>query len=691
MKPGVLKFVQHLVSLVNKEMEVDKSATEKLLSGPADVLERKGVAILNLQVTEVKPGVGGSCNIVLEILSEKGRPMFIPQHKLTVGDIVALKEYDLYSSRLDDDELFWSGFVVQLSKTRVTLSVSEDSSPERQTDLPNIMGICKVVKLPNDITHERILKTLIRLQNDLTKGAKIVPELIKLVFGQRRLAEPKDMSSLVIKDESLNAYQQQAVRFTLGSPHLALIHGPPGVSHYLTHTGKTHTIIEIIRQLVEQKKKVLVCGPSNVAVDNILERYKNYDQKIVRIGHPARVGLKSVEYTLDVLCSNKNPKNLTTKIHKEMRVLSAKLRTAPKSEKRSLDASLKYLASLLKTKVTRKAQAKKIQDSNVIFSTLSGSGSAVMMYRKFDVVIIDEAAQATEPDCWVALTKARKAILAGDHLQLPPTVKSPPKSNRAANGQRYQGMSLMNDLSYTLFDRMLDMYGSKIKALLSVQYRMHEDIMSFSSRELYENKLTADKSVAKHLLHHLKNVNSSIHTTVPIIIIDTSDTPQSYEVKGGPLDKTSTANNYEVKVVISQIRKLLSNGVRPDQIAVITPYKAQVTKLKTEIGTKWTDIEIGTVDGFQGQEKEVIILSLVRSNRNGEVGFLADQRRLNVAMTRARRQLIVVCNTDTLNGSKFQEKKKGVYAIDRSFIEKWMVWLLKKTVVRASKNCIISR
>lgn len=176
---------------------------------------------------------------------------------------------------------------------------------------------------------------------------------------------------------------------------------------------------------------------------------------------------------------------------------------------------------------------------------------------------------------------------------------------------------------------MLDIYGSKIKALLSVQYRMHKDIMCFSSRELYENKLTADKSVAKHLLHHLKNVNSSIHTTVPVIIIDTSDTPQSYEVKGGSLDKTSTANHYEVKVVISQIRKLLSNGVRPDQIAVITPYKAQVTKLKAEIGTKWMDIEIGTVDGFQGQEKEVIILSLVRSNRNGEVGFLADQRRLN--------------------------------------------------------------
>lgn len=187
----------------------------------------------------------------------------------------------------------------------------------------------------------------------------------------------------------------------------------------------------------------------------------------------------------------------------------------------------------------------------------------------------------------------------------------------------------MNDLSYTLFDRMLDMYGSKIKSLLSIQYRMHEDIMRFSSRELYSNELIAHKSVATHLLHHLKNVKSSIHTTVPVIIIDTSDTPHSYEVKGGALDKQSTANHYEVKVVISQIKKLLSNGVRQDQIAIITPYKAQVSKLKTEIGTKWMDTEIGTVDGFQGQEKEVIILSLVRSNKKGEIGFLADQRRLN--------------------------------------------------------------
>lgn len=227
---------------------------------------------------------------------------------------------------------------------------------------------------------------------------------------------------------------------------------------------------------------------------------------------------------------------------------------------------------------------------------------------------------------------------AGDHLQLPPTIKSLPRNNKTADGGNYKGMSLMNDLSYTLFDRMLDMYGSKIKIFLSVQYRMHKDIMCFSSKELYGNKLIADKSVATHLLHQLKNVKTSINTTVPIIMIDTSDTHLSYEVKGGGMDKQSTANHYEVKVVISQIKKILRDGVKPNQIAIITPYKAQVSKLRTEIGTKWLDIEIGTVDGFQGCEKEVILLSLVRSNKNGEVGFLAEKRRLNGICTINKRR-----------------------------------------------------
>lgn len=190
-------------------------------------------------------------------------------------------------------------------------------------------------------------------------------------------------------------------------------------------------------------------------------------------------------------------------------------------------------------------------------------------------------------------------------------------------------MSLMNDLSYTLFDRMLSMHGDCIKKLLSIQYRMHENIMRFSSEMLYKNKLIADSSVANHILRDLPRVGNTPETRVPIIMIDTSDTKMHHESKGGKMDRQSTANNYEVKVITSYIRKLLCDGVKKDQIAVITPYKAQVTKLHLAMGEKWVDIEVGTVDGFQGREKEAILLSLVRSNKRGEVGFLAEKRRLN--------------------------------------------------------------
>lgn len=201
--------------------------------------------------------------------------------------------------------------------------------------------------------------------------------------------------------------------------------------------------------------------------------------------------------------------------------------------------------------------------------------------------------------------------------------------NKPVTQGKFNGMSLMNDLRYTLFDRMLAMHGTSIKRLLSIQYRMNEKIMSYSSLQLYGNKLVADISVAQHVLHGLPKVKDTPETRVPVIMYDTSDTRKFHEVKGGEMNKQSTVNNYEVKIIIIYIRKLLKDGLKQHQIAVITPYKAQVAKLMSEMGEKWLDIEVGTVDGFQGKEKEVVLLSLVRSNVIGEVGFLAERRRLN--------------------------------------------------------------
>lgn len=222
----------------------------------------------------------------------------------------------------------------------------------------------------------------------------------------------------------------------------------------------------------------------------------------------------------------------------------------------------------------------------------------------------------------------RLFLQAGDHLQLPPTIKTPIKMNQPKKAKKV-GLSTETDLSTTLFDRLLGMYGDKVKRMLMVQYRMHQKIMEFSSKELYDNKLVADKSVASHLLVDLPSVEESENTDVPLVMIDTSDTGLGHEITDDAQEEQSKANELEVELALVHIRALIDDGLEEDQIGVITPYAAQVSKLKRDIREHWPGIEIGTVDGFQGREKEAILLSLVRSNDTGEVGFLAEKRRLN--------------------------------------------------------------
>lgn len=263
------------------------------------------------------------------------------------------------------------------------------------------------------------------------------------------------------------------------------------------------------------------------------------------------------------------------------------------------------------------------------------------------------------------------------------------------------GLSTETDLSTTLFDRLLSMYGDRVKRMLMVQYRMHQKIMEFSSKELYDNKLVADKSVAEHVLADLPNVTSSENTDVPLVMMDTSDTGLGHEVTDDAQEEQSKANELEVELAVHHIRALLEDGLEQDQIGVITPYALQVSRLKRDIREHWPHIEIGTVDGFQGREKEAILLSLVRSNDTGEVGFLAEKRRLNgkniniffslcfnsffilVAMTRAKRHLCVICDSETLLGTK--GGSKTISRFDGGFLKRWMEYLNDESDLRFSE------
>ncbi|RCH90379.1 hypothetical protein CU097_005726 [Rhizopus azygosporus] len=633
------KFIAHQRELIETERKVDVEETIKLLSSYAPIqLQRRGIALVGLKITGMRTGLGGKSLIDLELANPNILPPILPAHKITTGDIVGLDVYkkDKPSKNVDK----WSGVVARVTESRITVALSQEIEDELPAELQER---CQIVKLANSITYERMLKGLEALQQRCDEGGS---GLINVLLGQSDISTPQKMSNIQFFDETLNDSQKEAVRFALSSNEIALVHGPPG-------TGKTYTLVEIIRQLVvNQGQRVLVCGPSNISVDNLVERLAQHRLQVVRVGHPARVLPTVIDHTLDVITRTCDSGRIVADIRKEMDDTLAKIgKSKNRAERRAMYSLMKDLRKDYRVR-ERKVIDEVLTNAQVTISTLNGAASRNMMNREFDVVVIDEATQALEAECWIALLKAKKAILAGDHLQLPPTVKSPIKIQTSLKSK---GLSTDTDLTTTLFDRLLAMYGNRIKRMLTVQYRMHKKIMEFSSKELYENKLIADESVAEHVLADLPEVEHTENTESPIVMIDTSDTGLSHEVTDDAQEEQSKANELEVQLAVQHVKALLEKGLQEDQIGIITPYAFQVSKLRREIREHWPGIEIGTVDGFQGREKEAVILSLVRSNEMGEIGFLAEKRRLNGMYT-----AINLSTTDTslVYASGYDESKE---------------------------------
>jgi DNA polymerase alpha-associated DNA helicase A len=478
--------------------------------------------------------------------------------------------------------------------------------------------------------------------------------LMQVLFGLSSPAptDPSAFKDMEFLDPSLNESQKHAIRFSFAAPEIALIHGPPG-------TGKTHTLIELILQMLKQNLRILVCGPSNISVDNIVERLAPHKVPILRLGHPARLLPSVLNHSLEVLTRTSEAAAIVQDVRKEMDDKQASIKkTRNGRERRAIYGDLKGLRKEYRER-EGKCVDNLIRGSKVVLATLHGAGGFQLRNQQFDVVIIDEASQALEAQCWIPLLSARKAVLAGDHLQLPPTIKSlnaKTKSEtktaaasldvelqklRLTDGEKKAARSI--ELGLTMFDRLLVLHGPSIKALLTTQYRMHDKIMRFPSDELYESKLVAADSVKARLLKDL-----------PYEVQDTEDTRESlvfYDTQGGDFpEKTeehpgakrsailgdSKSNEMEVAVVQMHVGKLTDAGVRAEDMAVITPYNAQLAVLSSVLKGRYPGIELGSVDGFQGREKEAVIVSLVRSNPDKEVGFLGEKRRLNGEHSRPR-------------------------------------------------------
>ena len=610
------KHFPRLLTLLELEGEAEaRQMIERTQRLSAVEAERTGNSLVGLVIRDEASALGGR---VLITLGKRDQSQTLPWNRFGVGTPVLLSEEPSVRSA------GWRGVVS--SRDERTLQVACNQSPEPKRDRPTFR-----VDLSSDETSRKRQRDALKRAQGADRGR--LAELRDVLLGIRppEFEEPKPFEWL---NEGLNDSQREAVRCGLAGTDMAIIHGPPG-------TGKTTTVVELIRQAVRRGEKVLACAPSNLAVDNIFERLIGFRERAVRLGHPARVLPELQEHTLDLLVDAHPDVRVARDLVREARALRsqagkytrAKPLPGARQEMRQEAKELMADARRLENQVV----AYYLDSATVLCATLTGVDDDILRDRTFDLAVIDEAAQATEPACWIPLQRCKRVVLAGDHCQLSPTVLS--------------AEAIREGFGVSLMERLILSHGTQISRRLNVQYRMHETIGGFSSREFYEGTLHADNSVRGHLLWDLPQVAENELTALPLEFIDTAGAgyEEQLETEGG-----SRCNPQEAVLVDRKVRALLESGLSPREIAVIAPYSAQARLLREQIGM--AGLEIDTVDGFQGREKEAVVISLVRSNPRGEIGFLSDIRRINVALTRARRKLIVIGDSATLGGHAFYQR-----------------------------------
>lgn len=618
----IKKYIKNLIRLINYERDAEIDLmTYEISTMSGQKREELGRAINKVKGKRLGTELG------MQIV-QFGRPEFIDT-EISVGDMVLVSTDNPLRSDL-------TGTVTE--KGGRFIKVAFDKRVPK-------WAIKKKVRLDlyaNDVTFRRMEDNL----NHLSLKGK---NALEYILNERNPKKNRDVPYISYIDENLNKSQKKAIENALSCENFFLIHGPFG-------TGKTRTLVELISQETRQNHKVLATAESNAAVDNILERLmENKKLTLTRLGHPQRVSKHNITQTLAYKVENHKLNRKIKKLYKKIdnMIEKRKVHTKPSPQFRRGFSDYEILHNASRGKGGRGISVEKMKSmakwieinqeideahdeirrienriineivelSDVILATNSSSALEAIARVKFDVAIIDEASQATIPSVLIPIAKAHRFILAGDHKQLPPTIIS----DRAG------------ELSKTLFEELIRIYPFKSQ-LLNIQYRMNSLLMKFPNEEFYNNGLKSDSSVDDITINDIIDRDDREEA---LLFIDTSDVDMEGETH--LKDSKSIINNLEAEISTNIARDYINAGVCEDDIGIISPYADQV-----KIIQEMTPVEVKTVDGFQGREKEIIIISTVRSNDNGNIGFLQDLRRLNVAITRAKRKLIIVGNKNTL-------------------------------------------
>ena len=601
----------HLLELIKQERIEDRKQYEaKIGNRSLQDRKREGVSWYPVTINKSFLGTGEKWMFQLARTTDLDQ-----RHFFQSGSSISVFLQD------DKKKLSASGIITKIRDNTMTLMLNSEDEPDWIYD-----GKLGVNLLFDESTYDEMEKTLRKLANT-TSGR--VHELMPILLGK---STPYFKTKNHIKLPGLNDSQNHALNRIREAEDLALVHGPPG-------TGKTTTLVQCIKETVSEEKQVLVTAASNAAVDLLAEKLSELGLRVLRLGHPARVTEAVVSTTMDARLAQHHD----AKMLRDMRRKSEEMRSIGGKYKRNFGREERQQRRLLYDEAKALKEEAKMLEGHMIFDemnkaeviacTLVGANSNYMGNRTFKTVFMDEASQALEPASWIPIMKANRVVMAGDHWQLPPTVKSK-EADKAGLGE-------------TIFGRTIKAYD--IDVMLDTQYRMHPQIMAFSNKHFYKGQLQCGE-----IIHQRRQLYDE-----PATFIDTAGCGFDEKLN---LETLSTYNTEEAQFVLRQLDHLITEGgdeFKKLSIGIIAPYKAQTESLRKAITTyDWyrpmeKNISINSVDAFQGQERDIMLISLTRSNANGEIGFLSNVRRMNVAMTRARHLLLIVGDSATLSTNPF--------------------------------------